>query len=86
VVTVRPGLRWRLTPIGDDRVELRTFDRTLTMPAGCTPALRWLLGGGPRRVGDAPGLDGPADALVLVRRLLREAVLVGFRPPAHDAV
>jgi hypothetical protein len=76
VVTVRPGLRWRLVPAGHDRVELRTFDRTLTMPAGCAPALRWLLSGKPRRVGDAPGFDEPADALVLARRLLREAVLV----------
>ena len=76
VVTVRPGLHWRLAPDGDDRVALQTFDRTLTMPAGCEPALRWLLSGKPRRVGDAPGLDDPADALVLARRLLREAVLV----------
>jgi bifunctional lysine-specific demethylase and histidyl-hydroxylase NO66 len=76
MVTVRPGLHWRLAPDGDDRVALQTFDRTLTMPAGCEPALRWLLSGKPRRVGDAPGLDDPADALVLARRLLREAVLV----------
>jgi ribosomal protein L16 Arg81 hydroxylase len=76
VVTVRPGLRWRLVPVGADRVQLHTFDRTLTMPAGCAPALRWLLGGKPRRVGDAPGFDEPADALVLARRLLREAILI----------
>jgi hypothetical protein len=76
LVTVRPGLHWRLEPAGDDRVVLRTFDRTLTMPAGCAPALRWLLSGRPRRARDVPGLDGVEDALVLVRRLLREAVLV----------
>jgi len=76
VVTVRPGLHWRLLPIAGDRVELQAFDRTLTMPAGCAPALRWLLGGKPRRIGDAPGFDEPVDALVLARRLVREAILV----------
>jgi bifunctional lysine-specific demethylase and histidyl-hydroxylase NO66 len=75
VVTVRPGLHWLLEPAGD-RLVLRTFDRTLTMPAGCEPALRWLLSGRPARVRDVPGLDGVEDALVLVRRLLREAVLI----------
>jgi ribosomal protein L16 Arg81 hydroxylase len=75
LVTLRPGLHWRLVPAGD-RVALEVFDRTLTMPAGCAGALRWLLSGQSRRVGDVPGLDGGEDALVLVRRLLREAVLV----------
>jgi lysine-specific demethylase/histidyl-hydroxylase NO66 len=76
LVTVRPGLRWRLEPAGTDRVTLRTFDRTLTMPAGCTPALEWLLAGPARRVAETPALDEVDDALVLARRLLREAVLV----------
>ena len=81
LVTVRPGLRWRLEPDGAGRVTLRTFDdRTLTMPEGCTPALEWLLAGPSRRVADTPGLDEVADALVLCRRLLREAVLVPATP------
>ncbi|MEU4776261.1 cupin domain-containing protein [Micromonospora sp. NPDC023644] len=71
----RPGLRWRLTPRGD-RVALVLFDRTITLPASCAPALHALLGAGPVRVGDLPGLDDDADRLTLARRLLREAVLV----------
>jgi hypothetical protein len=35
-----------------------------------------LLSGDPVRVGDLPGLDGDGSRLVLVRRLLREAVLI----------
>jgi hypothetical protein len=77
LVTVRPGLHWRLEHDGPATVTLRTFDdRTLTMPSGCVPALEWLLAGPVRRVADTPGLDEVADALVLTRRLLREAVLV----------
>lgn len=37
--------------------------------------MRAVLGDGPCRLGDLPGLD-EADQLVLVRRLLREGVLV----------
>ncbi|HEU5107815.1 MAG TPA: cupin, partial [Micromonosporaceae bacterium] len=74
-VAVRPGLRWALTPAGSDRVRLRVFDRELSFPAPCEPALRAVLSGGPHRVGDLPGLDAD-DALVLARRLLREAVAV----------
>jgi len=76
LVTVRPGLRWRLSSDQPGRVTLRTFDRTLTMPDGCTPALGWLLDGATHRVADTPGLDEVDDALVLTRRLVREAVLV----------
>jgi len=80
MVTVRPGLHWRLEPAGDDRVTLHLFDgRSLTMPAGCVPALEWLLSGATRRVADVPGLDTVEDAQVLVKRLLREAVLT---PPS----
>ncbi|MEU8026550.1 cupin, partial [Micromonospora haikouensis] len=72
----RPGLRWRLDPTGDDKVALRLFDRVLTLPAGCEPALRALLTGAVSRVGDLPGLDDDADRVVLARRLLREAIAV----------
>lgn len=75
-VTLRPGLRWRLTHDEPGRVTLTTFDRALTLPDGCAPALEWLLSGDVRTVSDTPGLDGVEDKLVLVRRLLKEAVLV----------
>ncbi|MEQ4303530.1 cupin domain-containing protein [Plantactinospora sp. B6F1] len=79
----RDGLRWRLTAAqqaedgdGPDRVALSLFDRTVTFPAQCEPALRAFLAGRVHRVGDLPGLDGDADRIVLARRLLREAVAV----------
>lgn len=71
----RAGLRWHLAPQGD-QVALRLFDRTITLPGQCAPAVRALLTGAVGRVGDLPGLDDDADRLVLARRLLREAVLV----------
>ncbi len=73
-VILRPGLRWQLTT-ERDRTTLRLFDRTITLPAYCEPALRALLTGEPVRVGDLPALDTDADRLTLTRRLLREAVL-----------
>ncbi|GLY24392.1 cupin domain-containing protein [Micromonospora sp. NBRC 101691] len=75
-LTVRPGLRWQLVPDGPERIALRVFDRTVGLPAQCAEAVRALLTGAVRRVGDLPGLDDDADRLVLTRRLLREAVLV----------
>ncbi|MDM4718883.1 cupin domain-containing protein [Micromonospora sp. WMMA1363] len=74
-VTPRPGLRWRLDPAGE-KVAFRIFDRTLTLPGTCEPALRALLAGEVTRVGDLPGLDDDADRVTLARRLLREAVVV----------
>lgn len=74
-VTPRPGLRWQLTPAGE-RVTLRVFDRTITLPQMCAPALRALLIGEVSRVGDLPGLADETDRVTLVRRLLREAVVV----------
>jgi ribosomal protein L16 Arg81 hydroxylase len=78
-IAPREGLRWRLDGAGDgadDRVALRLFDRTVSFPAGCAPALRAFLGGDVTRVGDLPGLDTDDDRLVLARRLLKEAVAV----------
>ncbi|NYT92497.1 JmjC domain-containing protein [Salinispora sp. H7-4] len=74
-VTPRPGLRWQLTTAGE-RVTLRVFDRTITLPQMCAPALRALLSGEVSRVGDLPGLPDDTDRVTLVRRLLREAVAV----------
>ncbi|TYB97119.1 cupin [Micromonospora sp. WP24] len=75
-LTLRPGLRWQLVPEAADRVALRMFDRTVSLPAECEPAVRALLSGAVGRVGDLPGLPDDADRLVLARRLLREAVVV----------
>jgi bifunctional lysine-specific demethylase and histidyl-hydroxylase NO66 len=75
VLAPRRGLRWRIAPSGADRVALRLPDRTVSMPAMCEPAVRALLTSAAIRVRDLPGLD-EHDALVLARRLLREAVVV----------
>ena len=72
-VRLRAGLAHRLTV--DDGVTLELPDRTLTLPAATAAALEVLLLGGTVEVGRLPGLAGE-DALVLVRRLLREGVLV----------
>ncbi|MCW3840485.1 cupin domain-containing protein [Micromonospora yasonensis] len=74
-VAPRAGLRWQLGPAGDGTVTLRLFDRTISLPGTCEPALRAVLTGEVTRVGDLPGLDDDADRLVLARRLLKEAVL-----------
>jgi hypothetical protein len=72
-VVPRPGLRARLVPVGD-RLRLELVDRTVDLPAFCRPALEAVLRG-PARAGDLPGLDVD-EGVVLVRRLLREAVAV----------
>jgi ribosomal protein L16 Arg81 hydroxylase len=74
-ITVRPGLRWRITEDSAEHVVLRLIGRTLRFPACCEPALRMVLSGGPYRVGDLP-LDDDPDRLVLARRLLKEALVV----------
>ncbi|WP_319463990.1 cupin domain-containing protein [Micromonospora sp. RTP1Z1] len=74
-VTPRAGLHWQLTPTGDGKVALRLFDRTITLPGTCEPALRAVLTGEVTRVGDLPALDDDADRVVLARRLLKESVL-----------
>jgi hypothetical protein len=84
VVTVRRGLRWSLSAGPDGaRVTLRTFDRELSFPAFCEAPLRALLSGAVTRVGDLPDLDDD-DRLVLIRRLLREAIIVPADPTGSD--
>jgi hypothetical protein len=58
-----------------ERVTLRLPDRTITFPASCARAVAALHAG---LVADATGLPGldHADGSVLIRRLLREAVVV----------
>ena len=74
-IAVRPGLRWRLAPVGDDQVELRGTGRVVRFPAYCAAAVRTALDGGPHAVGDLP-LDEAEDRLVLARRLLTEGLAV----------
>lgn len=73
-------VRWRQGLIGtpridDGRVVLRLPDRTITFPESCAPALEALHGGLIADAETLPGLDR-ADSTVLIRRLLREAVVV----------
>ncbi|MFY1632006.1 cupin domain-containing protein [Solwaraspora sp. WMMB335] len=77
VIRIRAGLRWRLAARPDNRVAVQVFDRTVSFPGHCAPALRAVLAGPGIRVGDLPGLHDDADRLVLARRLLREAIVVG---------
>jgi hypothetical protein len=72
-VRLRAGLRCRVVP--GDPVTLQLPDRTITFPATVHEALAQLCDGQECKVGTLPGLDTP-DQVVLVRRLLTEAVLV----------
>ncbi|WP_344650946.1 cupin domain-containing protein [Cryptosporangium japonicum] len=58
-----------------DSVVLRLPDRTLTLPAVTAAALKTILSGAVVRAGELPDLDAD-DGLVLIRRLLREALVV----------
>lgn len=73
VVRLRPGIRYRL--VLGDRVLLQLADRTISLPSATGPAMERLCGGDDVKVGELPGLDD-ADQLVLVRRMLTEAVVV----------
>ncbi|MCW2722103.1 cupin domain-containing protein [Pseudonocardia sp.] len=77
-VRLRVGLHHRLTRNGTT-VVLELPDRRIELPAATADAVRALLGGDALVVGGLPGMDGP-DQIVLVRRLLREAVLVPADP------
>ncbi len=73
-------IRWRASYGGrittdGDRVRLTARGTTLSLPAQAAPALHALRTGDPVAVGELPGLD-LASALVVVRRLLREGVVV----------
>ncbi|WP_231949667.1 cupin domain-containing protein [Alloactinosynnema sp. L-07] len=79
-VKVRPGLRFRLDA-RDGRVLLDIPGDQLSLPETTAAALAELLSGEPCVVGRIGGLP-VADQIVLVRRLLREAILV----PMGDVV
>jgi len=76
-VRLRGWLRHVLRTTGD-RTVLELPDRTLSLPAATEPAVKALLSGDVLTVGQLPGLDAD-DQVTLVRRLLREAVVV----PVH---
>lgn len=77
---VPPRVRWRngllaTVEMRDGRVALRLPDRVIAFPPSCADAVRALHGGAVNDTRVLPGLDA-ADSAVLIRRLLREAVLV----------
>ena len=57
-----------------DRIALRLPDRTISFPGSCAQAVLALRRGSVADAGSLPGLDR-ADGAVLIRRLLREAVV-----------
>ena len=74
IVVLRRGAACRIDAQGGELV-VHLGDRRLTLPVALEPAIRRLTDGRPHPVGElADLLDGPSR-LVLVRRLIREAVL-----------
>jgi hypothetical protein len=71
---MRGALRYRVTEDAD-RVEVRTLDRTLSLPFAAAPALKMALSGEVFTAVELPGLDGD-EQLTVARRLLREGLLV----------
>ena len=82
VVRRRDGLRHVLRH-RDDGLTLVLADRRVDVPAGAGEALARLLSGDDVSAAELPGLDRD-DAVALVRRMLREGVVVpgGGSPPA----
>ena len=74
VVSIRPNLRWVVRRTAVD-LELVLPDRCLRLPTRVHAAVELLLSAGPTRARDLPGLDA-GDAVDLVRRLIREGVVV----------
>ncbi|MBX7453416.1 cupin domain-containing protein [Mycolicibacterium sp. 3033] len=73
----RRGL-WATLAEAEGRVRLHLPDRTMSFPAFCRPALQAALSGTVLDARTLPGLDAH-DGAVLVRRLLREAVVTAVR-------
>ena len=59
----------------DGRVHVEATDRTISLPESCADAVAALRDGLVAEAGTLPGLDR-ADGEVVIRRLLREAILV----------
>ena len=71
---MRGGLRAHIKTDGDD-LRLVLVDRTITLPAVATDAIKVVLTGNWFTPGELPGLTAE-DRLVVVRRLVREGVIV----------
>lgn len=71
----RRGLTATISEERDGRVALSLADKTIRFPVVCSGALRELITGRTADAAALPGLDS-ADGAVLIRRLLREGVLV----------
>ncbi|MCV7420316.1 cupin-like domain-containing protein [Mycobacterium yunnanensis] len=74
------SVRWRPGLVAtvrrhDGRVTVTLSDRTISLPESCADALEALHAGVVAEAGSLPGLDA-ADGEVVIRRLLREAVVV----------
>jgi lysine-specific demethylase/histidyl-hydroxylase NO66 len=74
----RPGAVCQLREVGG-RLLVQLGDRRLEMPAELAPVLRRVLERGRLRVGDLADLLDADSRLVLVRRLVREGLLVADR-------
>lgn len=61
---------------GDDAVALVLADRTLRLPARLAPAVRWVVEQDGFEVGELSGYLGERGRRVLVRRLIRETLLM----------
>ncbi len=81
-VRLRPGLRPGARRAGES-VVLDVVDGTITVPVAAGQAIDALITGAPTTPDALPGLD-PDEQLVLVRRLLREGVLVPAVPVGGD--
>ena len=73
-------VRWRRGLIATtehraDRVVVRLPDKVITFPTSCGPAIDSLAHGDVADASSLPGLDR-ADATVLIRRLLRESIVI----------
>ena len=79
VVALRPGPVPRATTGSDGRIAVDLGDRTVELPPAAASSLDRLLQGGPVTVGELPGIDAEGQ-LVLVRRLVREGMLLVDRP------
>ncbi|MGB7983040.1 MAG: cupin domain-containing protein [Candidatus Nanopelagicales bacterium] len=73
-VALRDGLAARIEEMGE-QVAVLVLGKRIMLPCEARPALESAISGPPVRVGELPGLD-TESARVVVRRLLREGVLV----------
>ena len=71
---MRSALRYRVSEAAD-RVEVRTLDRTLSLPLSAAPALKMALSGEVFTPAELPGLDAD-EQLTVARRLVRAGLLV----------